>query len=287
MIRKREIEQKAEAQNVPKSTIDKDWVLGHFLDAIYSVIECREKLVFKGGTGLRKCYFPNYRFSEDLDFTSIDPSFVLDKKLLLRITDIITERTEVPLYIQEISELRFNDKLTGYKAIVKFWGADHSSNQAPPPVERWNTSVKIEVILYELMIFPIENKEVFHPYSDKLSETQLTVPCYSLREVLAEKLRALIQRSYTAPRDFYDIWYLSKIQDSIDWSEIKSAFHEKMKFKNIEFEGIHQMLNDTNDKRVKAAWENSLGHQIPGGANPTYEEVKEYLTSLLDMIFNK
>lgn len=286
MIRKREIEQKAEAQNVPKSTIDKDWVLGHFLDAIYSVIECREKLVFKGGTGLRKCYFPNYRFSEDLDFTSIDPSFVLDKKLLLRITDIITERTEVPLYIQEISELRFNDQLTGYKAIVKFWGADHSSNQAPPPVERWNTSVKIEVILYELMIFPIENKEVFHPYSDKLSETQLTVPCYSLREVLAEKLRALIQRSYTAPRDFYDIWYLSKIQDSIDWSEIKSAFHEKMKFKNIEFEGMHQMLNDTNDKRVKAAWGNSLGHQIPGGANPTYEEVKEYLTSLLDMIFN-
>lgn len=286
MIRKREIEQKAEAQNVPKSTIDKDWVLGHFLDAIYSVTECREKLVFKGGTGLRKCYFPNYRFSEDLDFTSIDPSFVLDRKLLQRITDIITERTEVPLYIQEISELRFNDQLKGYKAIVKFWGADHSSNQAPPPVDRWNTSIKIEVILYELIIFPIENKEVFHPYSDKLSEIQLTVPCYSLREVLAEKLRALIQRSYTAPRDFYDIWYLSKIQDSIDWSEIKSAFHEKMKFKNIEFEGIHQMLNDTNDKRVKAAWENSLGHQIPGGANPKYEEVKVYLTSLLEIIFN-
>ena len=287
MIRKREIEQKAESQNVPKSTIDKDWVLGHFIDAIYSVTECREKLVFKGGTGLRKCYFPNYRFSEDLDFTSVDPSFVLDKKLLQRIIDIITERTEVPLYIQEISELRFNDQLTGYKAIVKFWGADHSSNQIPPPVDRWNTSVKIEIILYELMIFPIENKEVFHPYSDKLSETSLIVPCYSLREVLAEKLRAIIQRSYTAPRDFYDIWYLSKNQDSTDWSEIKSAFHEKMKFKNIEFEGIHQMLNDTNDKRVKAAWENSLGHQIPGGASPTYEEVKEYLTSLLDRIFNK
>ena len=128
MIRKREIEQKAESQNVPKSTIDKDWVLGHFIDAIYSVTECREKLVFKGGTGLRKCYFPNYRFSEDLDFTSVDPSFVLDKKLLQQIIDIITERIEVPLYIQEISELRFNDQLTGYKAIVKFWGADHSSN---------------------------------------------------------------------------------------------------------------------------------------------------------------
>ena len=25
--------------------------------------------MFKGGTALKKCYFPEYRFSEDLDFT--------------------------------------------------------------------------------------------------------------------------------------------------------------------------------------------------------------------------
>jgi predicted nucleotidyltransferase component of viral defense system len=82
MIRKWEVEQKAEAQNVPKSTIDKDWILGHFMDAIYSVLVGRDSLVFKGGSCLRKCYFPDYRFSEDLDFTSTDPNFVLDKKMI-------------------------------------------------------------------------------------------------------------------------------------------------------------------------------------------------------------
>jgi predicted nucleotidyltransferase component of viral defense system len=287
MIRKREIEQKAEAQNVPKSTIDKDWVLGHFIDAISSVPECREKLVFKGGTCLRKCYFPDYRFSEDLDFTSIDPNFVLDKKLLTQIADLVTSRTEIPLHIQEISELRFKDQLTGYKAIVKFWGADHSSNQAPPPADRWNTSVKIEIILYEHMVFSIENREVFHPYTDGLSESPLVIPCYSLREVLAEKLRALIQRSYTAPRDFYDIWYLANNQTTIDWKEITDAFHVKMKFKNLEFEGIHQMIDENNDKRVKAGWENSLAHQIPGGINTTYKEVKQGLIGLLKEIFKE
>jgi predicted nucleotidyltransferase component of viral defense system len=286
MIRKKEIEQKAEAQNVPKSTIDKDWMLGHFMDAIFSIPACREKLVFKGGTCLRKCYFPDYRFSEDLDFTSIDPNFVLDQKLMKQITNLITSRTEVPLYIQEISELRFQDKLTGYKAIIKFWGADHSSNQAPPPPERWSTSVKIEVILYEKMVFPAESRQVFHPYTDELSEKSLMVPCYSLREVLAEKLRALIQRSYTAPRDFYDIWYLANNQETIDWKEITAAFHEKMKYKNIEFEGIHQMINETNDKRVKAAWQNSLGHQIPGGITASYDEVRQGLWDLLNEIFN-
>ena len=286
MIRKREIEQKAEMQQVPKSTIDKDWVLGHFIDAIYSIPECRAALVFKGGTCLRKCYFKEYRFSEDLDFTSINPAFVLDRKLLKQITDLITSRTEVPLFIQEITELRFNDQLTGYKAIVKFWGADHTYNQAPPTPDRWSTSIKIEIILYELMVFPTEEREVFHPYSDALSASPLTIPCYSLREVLAEKLRALIQRSYTAPRDFYDIWYLANNQIAIDWKEIKEAFHIKMKFKNLEFEGIHQMINEGNDKQVKAGWQNSLAHQIPGGIEHSYEKVKQEILALLDKIFN-
>ncbi|MCX8486404.1 MAG: nucleotidyl transferase AbiEii/AbiGii toxin family protein, partial [Crocinitomicaceae bacterium] len=68
------------------------------------------------------------------------------------------------MFIQEITELRFNDQLTGYKAIVKFWGADHSSNQAQPTPDRWSTSVKIEIIRYELMVFPAEEREVFNPY---------------------------------------------------------------------------------------------------------------------------
>jgi len=110
------------------------------------------------------------------------------------------------------------------------------------------------------MVFPTEAREVFHPYSDSLSETPLVIPCYSLREVLAEKLRALIQLSYTVLRDFYDIWYLANNQSSIDWKEIRDAFHVKMKFKNLEFEGIHQMIDESNDKRVKAGWQNSLAH---------------------------
>lgn len=72
MILKKEIEKIAEAQGVLKSTVDKDWVLGHFIDGIYAIPELREVLIFKGGTCLRKCYFPNYRFSEDLDFSCIN-----------------------------------------------------------------------------------------------------------------------------------------------------------------------------------------------------------------------
>ncbi|NYJ28208.1 nucleotidyl transferase AbiEii/AbiGii toxin family protein [Allomuricauda sp. ARW1Y1] len=285
MLFKREIEKYAEANGVLKSTIDKDWVLGHFIDSIFSIPKCREALVFKGGTCLRKCYFPDYRFSEDLDFTSINPEFALDKKMLKEIARLITKRSEIPLHIQELSPLRFNEKLTGYKATIKFWGADHSRNQAPPVPERWTTSIKIEIILFEKLVFPFEMRKVHHPYSDVLSSEPLSVPCYSLNEVLAEKLRALIQRSYTAPRDFYDIWYLSKNVPNIEWTAVTKAFHEKMAFKDLAFTGINQMLNDDSHKALIAAWSNSLQHQIPEKNMVEYATVKNDIAALLKEIF--
>lgn len=286
MILKKEIESLAEAQSVLKSTIDKDWVLGHFMDGIYSIPELKEVLIFKGGTCLRKCYFPNYRFSEDLDFTCTNAKFELTKKLLNQVVQVITNNTEIPLHIEELKPLKHNDKLTGYKAIIKFWGADHPRNQAPPPPERWTTSIKIEIILYELMVFPKVTKQVYHPYSDQLAQNPLEIPCYTIEEVLSEKFRALIQRSYTAPRDYYDIWYLANHVNEIDWQKVKLAFFEKMKYKGIEFKTIEQMINVDNDKLLKAAWQNSLGHQIPKVLLPDYEMVKKELVELLNKVFN-
>jgi predicted nucleotidyltransferase component of viral defense system len=285
MIRKREIAKLAEEQRVAKATIDKDWVLGHFVDAIFSIPSCRDSLVFKGGTCLRKCYFPDYRFSEDLDFTSVKNDFVLDESLLHHTTHLVTERTSIPLHAHEISPLYFQDQLTGFKATVRFWGADHSRNQAPPPPERWTTSIKIEVILYEKMLFPVEQRSVFHPYSDLLSADPLRIPCYSLSEVISEKMRALVQRSYAAPRDFYDIWQLYQSLPDLDWDKIKIAFLEKMAFKGLAFTGIEQMINEENTRRVKVAWVNSLRHQIPSEQLPEFEEVWKGVEQLLGRVF--
>lgn len=286
MILKKEIEKIAEAQGVLKSTVDKDWVLGHFIDGIYAIPELREALIFKGGTCLRKCYFQNYRFSEDLDFTCINPKFELNKGVLNKLMQVIYNRTELPLYIQELKTLKHNEKLTGYKAVIKFWGADHPRNQAPPTPERWTTSIKIEIILYERMVFPLETRQVHHPYSDQLSHYPLDIPCYTIHEVLSEKFRALIQRSYSAPRDFYDIWYLANHVNDINWSKVKEAFFAKMEYKEIEFKGVEQLINYENDKALKAAWKNSLAHQIPQKQLPVYEIVKKELVELLNQLFN-
>jgi len=65
MIPEIEFKEKARTFNVPISTIERDyaqnWLLAHL-----------PKMAFKGGTGIRKAYIKNYRFSDDLDFTLLE-----------------------------------------------------------------------------------------------------------------------------------------------------------------------------------------------------------------------
>jgi len=105
-----------------------------------------------------------------------------------------------------------------------------------------------------------------------MTEYALQVPCYSIEEILAEKIRSLIQRSYTAPRNFYDIWYLSKHFPELEYMPIADAFHKKLAFKVHTFSGIEQLINPESDKQLSAAWKNSLVHQIPEEL-PDYENV--------------
>lgn len=284
MILQKEIANISEQLGVSKSVIDKDWMLGHFIAAIFNEPELKDTLIFKGGTCLKKCWFEDYRFSEDLDFTSKSPEFELTQNHLKFITKHIEDNTGVITHIVSLRPLQFQNKLTGYEAIIKFWGADHPKNVMPPLPDRWQTKIKIEIILYEEMIFEVTERPVSHPYSDKLA-LENAIPCYKIEEILSEKIRALIQRSYTAPRDYYDIWYLSNNFPDLNWTMIVEAFYKKMKFKNIEFTGIDQLINPKSDKALKGAWKNSLGHQIQPEKLPEYEVVRENLLQLFELIF--
>ncbi len=285
MILQKEIITIAEQKGVLKSTIDKDWVLGHFLAAIYSEQKLRELLIFKGGTCLKKCWFPDYRFSEDLDFTCRTTNFELTQSHLDFICFHVKENADILSHVVSLKPLKFKDKLTGYEAIIKFWGSDHPKNEAPPPPERWQTKIKIEITLYEKLVFPQTEKKLFHAYSDQVAINPNAIPCYVIEEMLSEKLRSLIQRSYTAPRDYYDIWYLSNNVKDLNWPKIVDAFQEKMKFKGHEFTGIDQFINEENDENLKSAWKNSLGHQISGDVLPEFEVVKESLQTLFENNF--
>src|SRR5690554_6846909 len=108
MILQKEVTQKAQEWEVPPDTVDKDYVLGHFLSVF--VEHYKNDLVFKGGTCLRKCYIENYRFSEDLDFTALDKKFDLVLKKLDSIAKITEERTGIQFNVENIKPLTFQDE---------------------------------------------------------------------------------------------------------------------------------------------------------------------------------
>ena len=63
----------AGARRIPEAVIERDYVLAWFLTGLAGHA-LRDVLAFKGGTALRRCWFADYRFSEDLDFTLTAPT---------------------------------------------------------------------------------------------------------------------------------------------------------------------------------------------------------------------
>jgi hypothetical protein len=59
---------RAGSRRLPEAVLERDYCLAWFLVALSRTPLC-ERLAFKGGTALKRCYFGDYRFSEDLDFT--------------------------------------------------------------------------------------------------------------------------------------------------------------------------------------------------------------------------
>ena len=56
---------------IPLGTLEKDYALTNLLSVIASFPEL-DKIVSKGGAALKKAYFADFRFSEDLDFVCFE-----------------------------------------------------------------------------------------------------------------------------------------------------------------------------------------------------------------------
>jgi uncharacterized protein len=57
---------------IREDVLERDYCLAWFLCCL-AQSDLKPVLAFKGGTALKRCYFGDYRFSEDLDFTLRQP----------------------------------------------------------------------------------------------------------------------------------------------------------------------------------------------------------------------
>lgn len=92
-------------------------------------------------------------------------------------------------------------------------------------------------------------------------------------------MRALKQRSYTAPRDFYDIYHLTKNFSFKDWGKLVPVFLKKMEHKSLSYQSPNDLVEESKLKKVKRAWKRSVEHQIERNNQPDADVIIEEVAS--------
>ena len=245
MIKSGEIQKKARAIGVRDQQIEKDYILSWILQGISQYEELSKVIAFKGGTVLKKVYFEDYRFSEDLDFTLIDDTITNQRifEWFIEVFEYIKEEANIPLEIID-NNVHQSGGINFYISYIGPLGGLGA-----------NKKVKVDISRSEQLVFEPVVKNVFIDYTDQEKHQLL---CYSLEEVLVEKLRSVMQRMQA--RDFYDLWYLLEIH-KIEVSFYITEFKEKCQNKAINPTDFYSKL-EQRLPQYKGRWQKSMADQI-------------------------
>lgn len=265
MIKPGEIQQKARAVGVRDQQIEKDYILSWILFGIAKHEQLLKAIVFKGGTVLKKVYFEDYRFSEDLDFTLLT-SETSNEQIFEWFKDVfefIKEEANIPLEIIDNNEHEDG----GINFYISYTG--------PLGGQGNNKRVKVDISRSEQLVFEPVMKDAFVNYTD-LEEYQLL--CYPLEEILVEKLRSVMQRMQA--RDFYDIWYLLEVHGMYA-DFYMNEFETKCKSKELLHTDFPKKLTERLPQ-YKGRWQSSMSEQIKylPDFDQVEREVKKHLKKL-------
>ncbi len=248
--------QQGGGKKVPESIIERDYCLSWFLFGL-AQLEFKNKIIFKGGTALRRCYYEDYRFSEDLDF-SLTEEIPQDV--------VLSEFSKIFSWVKDESGIQFEHLRQDFPSENTY--TFYISYIGPLPGAA--KEVKVDVTFKENIITPAEEKQIirtYEEYTDFLSEPKIWV--YSLEEVAIEKTCALFSANRNEPRDLYDMYCLIT-EKGMDISSLRSEIEQKMIFKGTSFEN-RQGEFDKKEPRLKKTWETRLSKQMT--SLPGYDEV--------------
>ena len=256
MIDRLEIMAVAGDLSLRPDVVEKDYVLGWILAGIYADPRLSKVWAFKGGTCLKKCYFETYRFSEDLDFTVLEPAHLEEAFLLAAFADVsrwVQDASGIEIPVEQLRFEPFRNKRGGSNCEGRLYYRG--------PMQRGGSlqRVKIDLTADERVVLPFADRPVGHPYTDR-PEQGMTARCYAFEEVFAEKTRALGERS--RPRDLYDVINLFRTEEyRPPSSAVLDVLRQKCAFKGIDLPSLSALA--LAEDELRADWDAMLGHQLP------------------------
>ena len=191
--------------------IEQDLVISRALVEMFSDTFLKEELLFRGGTALNKLHFPEpFRYSEDIDLVRTTKGPI--KPILDHIRDALEPWLGGAAYQQSA---------VAPKLIFRASAEDEGA--AP-------LRLKIEISTRETDTYDAPrtmNYRVENPWFTGRAE----IPTYSREEMLATKLRALLQRQ--KGRDLFDLAHAIGVFDGLRPRRVVDIFHRYLALQEL------------------------------------------------------
>lgn len=182
--------------------IEQDLIISRAIIEIFSDEFLRNELRFRGGTALNKLHFPEpLRYSEDIDFvrTTHGP-----------IGPILDRLREV---LHWLGDAAFTQSVVAPKLIYQI-EPEHGG-----PTLRF----KVEINTRETKAFDGPH-EIVHAVDNPWFSGKVAIPTFTPEEMLATKLRALLQRD--KGRDLLDLSHAMSVLDGVNPGHLIALFLE-------------------------------------------------------------
>lgn len=254
------IREAAAQAGIGEQVVEKDYALSYILAGIAAQPELLESLIFKGGTALKKLFFGDYRFSEDLDFSALDSPQGDDLDLAVQQAvahsgSLLAEHGAFALEAARYSER--DPHPFGQEAfVIRVRFLWH-----PSPLCR----VKLEISHDEPVLMKPDSRLLIHGYEESL---RVNLKCYQLEEIIAEKLRCLLQthekliaRGWNRPRarDYYDLWrLLTAFGAKIDSTLVPSLLERKCAHRGVGYTSVADFFTEELTTEAKTHWDRNL-----------------------------
>lgn len=246
-MRKDFVNEVARTQKVKRvDLIEKDLILHQVLFDLSKNKFFHDNFVFKGGTCLAKCYLDYFRFSEDIDFTWKNQGVFegkSQKEVRRYLSTVIDSIGEIFKRIAKARGLDFKN-LKDDRTYVELTGGNKTCT-----FKVWYQSevlgrksfLKVQMNFVEKLCYPLRSAKLKSLIPENQEEIFLLFPefkeyyekidfdVYDLREILSEKIRAILTRRGVKARDYLDVYLIVK-EFGVLLEEVFGCVIEKIRF---------------------------------------------------------
>ena len=266
----------AKNKNISAALVLQNYMLERFLERV-SLSRYHDNYIIKGGFLIASMVGLDSRATMDMDAT-IKGYPVNEEAIRKMVEDIIAVPVEDAIHfcLKSVREIREGDEYTGYRVALT---ADYEKMAVP---------LKLDITTGD----KITPREIEYSYKLMMEDRSIRVLAYNLSTILAEKLETVVSRGNqnTRPRDYYDIYILSKLQaENIDVDSLKAALSAttaKRGSSELMMQYAEIMRTVKSSDVMKRQW-NNYRKDFDYAAGIEFEETCDAVVAMMDELVSR